>query len=282
MAFHFLFSAFSSDGVMPSETEDRANAPRVLKAVVAELDFALIATAVTASLVTARAMLRPLSPQYSALSYLPPDPALLSNAAMHVTGLNLPRSFKSASNDFYASLAVAKAATVEIQTAQDQTTAASGKDWMSLSGEWRRSAALALTAGDEAHDLSSAGADQVLGHWPELRLLLAAVRDGDSPCVSTDGHIVCPSWADRRGSQRKTLGMPAWHCAGERKRRVTLADISQTGFGLSDCSGITAGDHVAVEMTSGRVLSGVVMWARADRAGVRLRQPLTRNDILLG
>ncbi len=283
MTFESLFNAFTSDDVTASYDEDRANAPRVLTAVVAELNFALVATAVTTSLVTARAMLRPLAPQYSPLSYLPPEPALSSAAAMRVTGHGLPKSFKTALRTFHDALSPAKDLAFEIQAVTDLTPAASGKHWMALSGVWRRCAGAALKAGDAAHDVaSSAGVgDDAHAGWAELRSLLLAVRDGQSPCVSPQGHIVFPNWADRRSSRRKSLGKPAWHCAGAHRHQVMLADISQTGFGLSDCHGISAGDPVAVEIASGRVLSGVAIWSQGNRAGVRFREPLSRTDTLL-
>ncbi len=235
----------------------------------------------TTSLVTAKALFKPVSPVLSTCAYLPPDPVLSSAEALRVTDLALPVLFAAALRDFRNGAATAKLATIVFEAHDLESAASQGKGWMRLSAQWRQVAASGVTAGDEAHRLAMTIDGGCFAHWPELRQLLVLVRDGETPSVSMTGELLFPNWADRRGARRKILNMPAWHCFGEERRPVTLADISNTGFGLTGCRNLSAGSPVAVSLPSGRLLSGVAMWARDGRAGVRFREPLTRNDVLL-
>lgn len=235
----------------------------------------------TTSLVTAKALLKPVSPVLSTCAYLPPDPVLSSAEALRVTDLALPVFFAAALRDFHNGAATAKLATIAFGAHDLESAARQGKGWMRLSAQWRQVAASGVTAGDEAHRLAMTIDGGCFAHWPELRQLLVLVRDGETPSIDSGGQLLFPNWADRRGAIRKLLNMPVWHCFGEERRPVTLADISITGFGLTDCRNLSAGSPVAVSLPSGRLLSGVAMWTRDGRAGVRFREPLTRNDVLL-
>ena len=281
MTFQSLLSAFAFDPSQDAFNENGDSGSQVLLAVVAEIDFALVATAVTASLVTARAMLKPVSPNLSVFAYLPPDPALSSTEALRVTGLALPSQFATALRGFHADASTAKIATMEFGSAHHDTAASLGKGLMRLSAQWRKTAAAGVVTGDEAHRLMMTVDGGCFAHWPELRHLLILVREGETPSIDSGGQLLFPNWAERRGAIRKLLNMPAWHCVGEKRRPVTLADISITGFGLSGCRNLSAGSPVAVSLPSGRLLSGVAMWTRDDRAGVRFREALNRNDVLL-
>jgi hypothetical protein len=281
MTFQDLFTAFSGDPQVDTVCQLSAGEQQIIPAVIAEIDFALVATAMTASLVTAKALLKPVSPVLSTCGYLPPDPALSSAEALRVTDLALPVLFAAALRDFHTGAVAAKLATAAFEARDLQSAASQGKGWMRLSAQWRQVAASGVTAGDEAHRLAMTIEGGCFAHWPELRQLLVLVRDGETPSISITGELLFPNWADRRSASRKVLNMPVWQCFGEERRPVTLADISHTGFGLTDCRNLSAGSAVAVSLPSGRLLSGVAMWARDGRAGVRFREPLTRNDVLL-
>ena len=282
MTFQDLLSAFTVDPFEDAPDEPPADTREILHAVVAEIDFALIATAVTASVITARALLKPASPALAACAYLPPDPALSSMETLRVTGLALPALFAAALRDFHAETSSAKTVTRSLSSTQLHAGESLGKGWMRLSAQWRRTAAAGIDTGDEAHRLMMTVDGGCFAHWPELRHLLILVRDGETPCIDGNGDLLFPHWADRRGADRRVLNTSAWHCVGEQRRPVVLADISMTGFGLTGCRDILAGSPVSVLLASGRVLSGVAIWSRDGRAGVRLREPLTRNDVLLG
>ena len=253
---------------------------RILAAVINELEFMMLGTALAGSLVTAHAMLRPLSPQYSVLSYLPPEPMLTSTPALALSGFDVTTDVRTSFNDFHAALEAAKTAVAAV--ARHQGAASSiGALWMTAGAQWRRAASAAVAAGDNFSRGFADGMRDFMPQWHELRALLAKVADGMSPCVTSTGHIEFPSWADRRRDQRIPISIKGWHHVREQRRSVTVVDISSAGFGLSGGSDIAAGDTVAIEIASGRLLSGVAMWVRGDRTGVRFRAPLSGSDVLL-
>ena len=112
-------------------------------------------------------------------------------------------------------------------------------------------------------------------------MLLTSVRDGGSPSVSTTGEMVMLDWTERRSDIRYLVDKQVWVHVNSEHKRANLVDISVSGCGLSNCDGLSSGDMASIELTSGRILTGFVMWARVDRAGLRLLQPLSRNDVLL-
>ena len=282
MAMHFFVNALSTASIADRNDETTADAQRLLTALLTELDFAFVGTAISASLATARAMLRPVAPHYSVISFLPAEPRLWSGATLSVAGLGFPPGTEHALRALRETLFDASVATRAIHVAEESRLNVPGSNWMGLSTAWRQTAAAAVRAGDGIHAfVSEENIGGANSNWPELRELLFAARNGGTPCLTTAGTILFPNWADRRQNDRKVLDMPAWICTGESKRRIVVADISQTGFGLAACGRIAPGDSIAVETASGRILSGIAIWAHSDRAGVRFREPLQRTDVLL-
>ncbi len=281
-----------------SDTPIKAHA-RLLATIGNELDFALIAVSLCASISSARAFLRPLACGTEASRYFPAEPRVSSIAAIKLSKPGLSETHLSLIADFYDLVDAAKALTLRIEHYDGRTVAAHGKgakpliddDWVTVSGLWRRSAAVGYAAADAVHRLagkSPAGASAASDSG--LELLINRVVAGASPCVTPAGDLVYPSWADRRNHTRRQLNLAATlHVLSDTLRPPSAAiitDISQSGLGLI-VPGIDTGrarqpgTRVAVVTNSGRRLAGVVVWASAERLGIRLIEPLFDSDVLL-
>lgn len=152
----------------------------------------------------------------------------------------------------------------------------------SLASTWRlvcHSAAdavqeLALETEDRLPDLYNLSAGIL------QRLLDAAAR-GQSPCVNAEGRPYLPALPQRRRGSRRILNQPASITTAEYAGRLFVRDVSQGGLGLDRVRRVKDGDFATVTLTSGRVLTGTIVWRKGARAGLRLTTPLPHNDPML-
>lgn len=281
-----------------SDTLEKARA-RLLATIGNELDFALIAVSLCASISSARAFLRPLACGTGASRYFPAEPRVSSIAAIKLSKPGLSETHLTLIADFYDLVDAAKTLTLQIEDHDGPVVAAHRKgaktainnDWVTVSGLWRRSAAVGYAAADAAHRLTHKSPGGASGpSCSGLELLINRVVAGDSPCITPVGEIVYPSWADRRNHTRRQLNLPATlHVLSDTLRppsAAIISDISQSGLGLivpgiDTGRGRQPGTRVAVVTNSGRRLAGVVVWASAERLGIRLIEPLFDSDMLL-
>ena len=63
--------------------------------------------------------------------------------------------------------------------------------------------------------------------------------------------------------------------------RIFVRDVSGGGFGLEQVPILRAGTDAIIEISTGRRFSGIIVWYRLGRAGVRFARPLPPNDPLL-
>jgi CheY-like chemotaxis protein len=69
--------------------------------------------------------------------------------------------------------------------------------------------------------------------------------------------------------------------AGDVVSHVTLENVSATGMGVRDWSGLTCPRDVQVQLPDGRLLAAIVCWAGKGRIGVKLVERLQQDDPLL-
>ena len=134
--------------------------------------------------------------------------------------------------------------------------------------------ALAAEVGDRIPDLYA------LSTGVLVRLLKAA-SIGESPCVDATGKPFLPPLPQRRRSDRRTLGQPAYVVSEGRLVRGFVRDVSQGGLGLDQVSKLKEGGTATIELETGRRFSGTIAWSRGNRAGLKFTIPLTPNDPLL-
>jgi hypothetical protein len=151
-----------------------------------------------------------------------------------------------------------------------------------LADAWSRVCGLiADTHGRIAAIMSQAGhAADMAGESRTLALLQAAARGG-WPCLTRDGELTIPGWAERRVGERIRVRLPASIAIANREFAASLFDVSSTGLGLESALEIEPGTPIAVRLPDGRKLFGLVQWHRSGRTGVKLSHRLTDTDPLL-
>ena len=251
---------------------------RLTATICQELDALALATVNAASIANAIAFLRPLNLKYPLSIYMPPEPAVASVDVVTMAGIDLPTDALSHLAETEATLRNAKFATFAFESKSVNRNSAS--ESLVLSAAWRCAASALLECLGRPHFFWKNASNTENRNRDRVRTLLAAVRDGASPSVSATGDIVMADWTERRGDARRAVGKTVTIHVNAERKRGTLADISVSGLGLTDCQGLEVGDMTSVELPAGRLLTGFVMWSRVDRAGVRLVQPLNGNDVL--
>lgn len=244
-------------------------------AAIREIEFMFACTVLTASLVNAYAGNRAINKELSLSSFLPPDPKLLSRTALAEYAPELKQETLNFVVAFLSSAASAKAA---VQHGPNQTTGPASYPG-ALCRSWRITGQNAVDASDALFsDVVLPAAEGA--RWPAQRAALREASLGLSPCLSNDGRLVFPGWAERRGAERKKKGLRVSLTAPV-EAEITLSDISQTGIGLAGVPALEAGNFVSITVPGGRVLAGTVVWQRALCAGVRLHELLSVNDPIM-
>lgn len=114
-----------------------------------------------------------------------------------------------------------------------------------------------------------------------LLQLLTAAKDGRAPCIDKAGNVVLPDMPQRRRTTRRSLLQQCVLRYRGKTATVMAKDISTTGVGLEHTPELKSDELVQLELTGGRRLIGVVVWASGTSAGVRLGRHLPPNDPLL-
>ncbi len=116
---------------------------------------------------------------------------------------------------------------------------------------------------------------------PHADGLLRAAQAGGRPCVSDDGQIAVPGWAESRRSPRYALRLWARVFIQGGQQTVVIENASETGLGLSGIKAGEAGAAITVELPGDDLVSGRIMWSSNGRAGVKLDNSLpARHPIL--
>ena len=158
----------------------------------------------------------------------------------------------------------------------------SSHNQVSASAAWSRLCQHALAA------VSALDADlrhRLPPYYGENAAMLAGVLktagDGQHPCIDKAGNIVLPNMPQRRRTTRRSLLQQGMLRYRGKMSSVIAKDISTTGLGLERAPELKIQELVQVELTGGRRLMGVIVWASGSSAGVKLGKPLPPNDPLL-
>jgi hypothetical protein len=110
--------------------------------------------------------------------------------------------------------------------------------------------------------------------WSRITSFLEAVADGSHDWVLENGDIKLPEWADRRRAERLPLKSHGILSRGDHAREVIVRDISEMpeglGLGLEGVIDAEPGDKVTIQLECGGIVSGKIVWARDNRAGVEI------------
>ena len=155
-------------------------------------------------------------------------------------------------------------------------------DLPSVSLRWRRLSVHALAAvlalePDVARCLPARYGE----NSPLLKRLLRSVIEGGHPCVAPNAIIKLPDLPQRRAAVRPNVRMPCLVEYHGMTFEAVVKDISTGGVGLEDAPPLRSQMIVVLEFDGGHCISGLVVWSKGSRAGVKFDMPLTPNHELL-
>ncbi len=151
-----------------------------------------------------------------------------------------------------------------------------------LSNVWRATCSSgrdALSALDDEFEDSLPGL-YMLNVGILTRLLDSAAR-GEAPLIGDTGQLYFPELPQRRRSARRVLNQAALLQHRGLTSRAFVRDVSEGGLGLDQTGKLEKGHIAVVELSTGRRLTGSIIWYKRGRAGLKFARPLTPNDPLL-
>jgi hypothetical protein len=95
-----------------------------------------------------------------------------------------------------------------------------------------------------------------------------------------------PGWAERRRHKRQVIDITIEILTSQGAFMARAFDVSCSGLGIAEIpsaalAGLTIGGPVRLQVPDGRVLSGIVAWVAASKAGVHLSPNLCPDDPIL-
>ncbi len=151
-----------------------------------------------------------------------------------------------------------------------------------LENAWQHVCGTSLIASSALRSwLTEAGVRCAAPANPHAESILRAAHAGGRPCVSNDGQIAVPGWAESRKSPRHSLRLPVRVFFQGGQQSVMIDNASETGLGLSGIKASEAGAAITVELPGDDLVSGRIMWSNNGRAGVKLDKSLPANHPVL-
>jgi hypothetical protein len=111
--------------------------------------------------------------------------------------------------------------------------------------------------------------------------LLRSASLGGWPCISREGYLSIPGWAERRIERRVNVGWPAKVTFGPARFPAIIENATATGLGLTSSLVVKVGAEIGVQLPDGRFVIGIIRWVNSGKLGVRLMEPLSPDDPLL-
>ena len=256
-----------------------------LHAILDEIEQAGVFTAVSASIATALvdpALTGAVAKDLD--TYAPAEPLVYPAFAAKLLGEGLEASVILPVQAYHLRLAFARRlsrAIIDAGPAPSPQQRASELE--KLEDAWQHVCGTSLIAASALRGwLSEAGVHCALPPNPHAESLLRAAQAGGRPCVSDDGQIAVPGWAESRRSPRYALRLSARVFVQGGQQIVLIENASETGLGLSGLKASEAGAAITVELPGDDLVSGRIMWSSNGRAGVKLDKNLpARHPILM-
>lgn len=174
-------------------------------------------------------------------------------------------------------LSFAQALTRHLDGKFRRESEAKASDAEILADAWRRVSTGALAV------IMALRADSSLAIEPDNSTLVTGFLKncigGGSPCLTDDGALEIPGWAERRSATRVAVQQTAQASTGGDYFEVSVLNASTIGLGLTGEA--KNGEHTTVLFPDGRRISGTVKWSEEGRFGLQLDQPLAKSDRLL-
>jgi hypothetical protein len=267
-----------------AEAADLLEGIALFEAIVGEVHLTALQIAAVASALNALAAGAPPARPRSLLNFIPHNPAAVAGLRRCREELSLSQDTVFSIDLLYRQLETARQPIYRFVADLDRPGApdALGEPAAALAATWRRLSQAALDAVDLMEPETRW---RLTGLYSENTLILArllrAAIDGKQPCLDARGEIVLPRLPQRRSARRFALLQNCTiHYRGARFQAFAR-DVSATGLGLDNATGLMLKQVIEVELKDGRVLAGTVVWARHGRAGIEFLTALAPNDPLI-
>lgn len=213
--------------------------------------------------------------------YLPPPPTIYREAALHLCLGGTTADAAAKLRDYYDRAAFLRQLTRDFSDQQNEgRVAASGLSVMAQA--WRELCYAARTAIDSLHALNAEAArSSVAAKQSKVTEILIDAQDGGHPCVSPDGSVVVPFWAERRHLARSRISLQAYLIVSDSIQRVAVVDATENGLGVVGLKGAIEGMQVALIVKPGHMIDATIRWVTNDRCGISLAQPLPDSSPFL-
>ena len=260
---------------------EQDKASRLLVSLTSELLTTALFTVVATSCIMRRARNLPLKfpGQFAALLPVAPElfPSLYSDDPAVFFDEQLTAHLKRIYQHLHFALQMMPADCGEIVDGSGTMTTWTGPEetWRLLCGEMR----MMMLILSDVEEVRQSGE---LARLFEIESLLKTATYGGSPCVRPDGNVVVPGWLDRRRERRIPIGISVMVEFGQNRQRVTMNDMSISGFGLAGCPSLASGTEITIEIPSGKKLAGSVAWSLGGKIGVRLHERLIEGSQMFG
>lgn len=250
-------------------------------ALIAELVNAARLAAVVTSMATARRLDLQLRFPGAFRAYLPQLPHVFQCSSATGTILTLREDCATSLQEFYSRVAFMSAISDLPADEWRRGSGLTNAEWRDLEDAWCRVCALASIAMhhmiDVSIDLDTFSPRQLY----YIQRIVVAAKDGERPCVGSDGTVIVPGWYDRRQHERRILDWPISLEVDGQCEHGTLRDVSISGMGLSVSRFHPVGTQLIAHLQSGRRLAGRVQWSGNNRLGATFTSPLAQSDPLL-
>jgi hypothetical protein len=256
----------------------------LIEAIIAEIHETAVRIAGVGSWLNALVRYSDARRSLSYRSHIPEEPTLLAVARLFVAGDDLDAVAATNLIFLFGKLRVARRQLDALVADNGQAKAA--HVWQielkECQDTWRAMAVLALDIVNELEPETRWRLDERYSdNSLVLARLLRQVSSGKSPCVDDMGNILLAELPQRRRAPRFSLQQ---NCSlGFRgiKYRAFTRDISIQGVGLTGCPHLRLRERAEVELRNGRRLSGIVIWSKDGRVGIKFDQHLPWNDPLI-
>ena len=255
-----------------------------LHAVLDEIEQAAIFVAVSSSIATA--LLDPSLTRSVAKdldTYAPAEPLIYPAFAAMLLGDGLHASVILPVQAYHLRLAFARRLSCAIVAAGPAPSPQQRvSELEKLENAWQHACGKSLIAASALRCwLTDAGVRCAPPGNPHAESLLRAAHAGGRPCVSDDGQISVPGWAESRRSLRHATRFSARVFFQGGQQTVMIDNASETGLGLSGIKASEASAAITVELPGDDLVSGRIMWSHNGRAGVKLDKSLPANHPVL-
>lgn len=263
------------------QTEDLRQFGALIPSLLDELLNSALLAATTASIANWIIEQGDLGARKSLVVYLPPNPTLYHEAALRLCMVETTAEAASILREYYDRLSflrhLARDFSDSLSEGRFGPSSASvlAQSWRELCGMARTAVAtLVALLGEDAHA-------RIAAKEAKIAEILTAAENGSHPCVSPDGSVVVPFWAERRHLARSRVSLQAYFLVANGLQRAAVVDATETGLGVVGLTGIDVGMKIALIVRPGQTIAASVRWVEGNRCGLSLATPLPVGSPLL-